>query len=145
MDAGLDIGNDDIEFDVNSLSFREMVFETIIHSEDTERIVKVSPHNATDQDLILDQLVSSSYFMYLKNQPNSLYSYDHIEPTITIEKEKFLVVDENLNPVIQEELRGSFGSQLVVEDKLECYLTSSPMDSRNLNIVSEFELDAMEI
>ena len=147
MDSGIFVASTENEylFSVESVSTKEISFETIVWDDMTNKEKPLEPEkDRFNPDVKLSEtfiLAGSAYQSSISNNNQLKYKLNsHIKESAII-NEKFVIVDEDDTkavlsiPNFEDEM-----SQAVAINRLSDYGRANPHDKRNLKVVSSSDL-----
>ena len=149
MNAGktFTLGTSDVSFDILSASHKDMVYETIIlknreRNTETEGLIMVV--SITMMQAQIYELVGAAYQTTLQNNKGLQYNLHYQPRAVAVSNEKFVIVDEDLVPVNDNGLKGKFNQASAI-NKLQEFKKFHPSESRNLQVISAFELQGSAV
>jgi hypothetical protein len=138
-------GREEVAFSFESASSKEIEYETILlenmaNKEEGIKRTKIEGLPALNTMLLQTLILAGkSYHTTVSNSNRLKYQLKHHARDSTLVNEKFVIVDEDGNPV-EESISKDELSRSVAINKLADYRRANPQDKRNLNVISEFEL-----
>ena len=142
-DAGIYIESNEVAFE--SPTPKTVVYETLMVGMPEGdlvglRLIEVLRFMPSVLECCIYEISSAAYQNNIQNNNHDQYCYDYIPVSAAVIDEAFIIVDEDLNPVDNLELKGGF-SQAIARNKLNEYRLKNLGDTNEYQVISQFELE----